>query len=220
MILKNGYSFYIDGVLFPITPQRLNIKFKNRNRVVTLVNEGEFNILKESGLQEISFDACIPAVKYPFAQYIGGVFLPIIYYIELIKRLKNSKKPFNLVIVREGTIGVLGYSHCLKVSLEDWQVKEDAGDGRDLTVSLTFKEYKERNNFIVSVVGRNLVTATKIRDSSSKVIAKSYKVKAGDTLYNIAKKELGDGSKYTYLKSLNKLTNINNLKVGQVLRLE
>lgn len=219
MILKNGYSFYIDGVLFPITPQRLNIKFKNRNRVVTLVNEGEFNILKESGLQEISFDACIPAVKYPFAQYIGGVFLPIIYYIELIKRLKNSKKPFNLVIVREGTIGVLGYSHCLKVSLEDWQVKEDAGDGRDLTVSLTFKEYKERNNFIVSVVGRNLVTATKIRDSSSKVIAKSYKVKAGDTLYNIAKKELGDGSKYTYLKSLNKLTNINNLKVGQVLRL-
>lgn len=220
MILKNGYSFYIDGVLFPITPQRLNIKFKNRNRVVTLVNEGEFNILKESGLQEISFDACIPAVKYPFAQYIGGVFLPIIYYIELIKRLKNSKKPFNLVIVREGTIGVLGYSHCLKVSLEDWQVKEDAGDGRDLTVSLTFKEYKERNNFIVSVVGRKLVTATKIRDSSSKVIAKSYKVKAGDTLYNIAKKELGDGSKYTYLKSLNKLTNINNLKVGQVLRLE
>lgn len=220
MILKNGYSFYINGVLFPITPQRLNIKFKNRNRVVTLVNEGEFNILKESGLQEISFDACIPAVKYPFAQYIGGVFLPIIYYIELIKRLKNSKKPFNLVIVREGTIGVLGYSHCLKVSLEDWQVKEDAGDGRDLTVSLTFKEYKERNNFIVSVVGRNLVTATKIRDSSSKVIAKSYKVKAGDTLYNIAKKELGDGSKYTYLKSLNKLTNINNLKVGQVLRLE
>lgn len=220
MILKNGYSFYIDRVLLPITPQRLNIKFKNRNRVVTLVNEGEFNILKESGLQEISFDACIPAVKYPFAQYIGGVFLPIIYYIELIKRLKNSKKPFNLVIVREGTIGVLGYSHCLKVSLEDWQVKEDAGDGRDLTVSLTFKEYKERNNFIVSVVGRNLVTATKIRDSSSKVIAKSYKVKAGDTLYNIAKKELGDGSKYTYLKSLNKLTNINNLKVGQVLRLE
>lgn len=220
MILKNGYSFYIDGVLFPITPQRLNIKFKNRNRVVTLVNEGEFNILKESGLQEISFDACIPAVKYPFAQYIGGVFLPIIYYIELIKRLKNSKKPFNLVIVREGTIGILGYSHCLKVSLEDWQVKEDAGDGRDLTVSLTFKEYKERNNFIVSVVGRKLVTATKIRDRSSKVIAKSYKVKAGDTLYNIAKKELGDGSKYTYLKSLNKLTNINNLKVGQVLRLE
>ncbi|MGY0393968.1 LysM peptidoglycan-binding domain-containing protein [Fusobacterium sp. SYSU M8A802] len=220
MILKNGYSFYIDGVLFPITPQRLNIKFKNRNRVVTLVNEGEFNILKESGLQEISFDACIPAVKYPFAQYIGGVFLPIIYYIELIKRLKNSKKPFNLVIVREGTIGVLGYSHCLKVSLEDWQVKEDAGDGRDLTVSLTFKEYKERNNFIVSVAVGSLITTTKIRDSSSKVIAKSYKVKAGDTLYNIAKKELGDGSKYTYLKSLNKLTNINNLKVGQVLRLE
>ena len=220
MLFKDGYTFYINGVLFPITPQRVNVKFNNRNRVVTLVNEGEFNILKESGLQEISFDACIPAVKYPFAQYIGGVFLPVVYYIELIKRLKNSRKPFDLVIVREGTIGILGYSHCLKVSLEDWQVKEDAGDGRDLTVSLTFKEYIERNNSIVSVIEKNLVTATKIRDSSSKVIAKSYKVKTGDTLYNIAKRELGDGSKYTYLKSLNKLSNANSIKVGQVLRLE
>ena len=55
MLFKDGYTFYINGVLFPITPQRVNIKFKNRNRVVTLVNEGEFNILKESGLQEISF---------------------------------------------------------------------------------------------------------------------------------------------------------------------
>lgn len=220
MLLKDGYTFYINGVLFPITPQRVNVKFNNRNRVVTLVNEGEFNILKESGLQEISFDACIPAVKYPFAQYIGGVFLPVVYYIELIKRLKNSRKPFDLVIVREGTIGILGYSHCLKVSLEDWQVKEDAGDGRDLTVSLTFKEYRERNNSIVSVIEKNLVTAIKIRDSSSKVIAKSYKVKTGDTLYNIAKRELGDGSKYTYLKSLNKLSNANSIKVGQVLRLE
>ena len=90
MLLKNGYTFYVDGVLFPVTPQRLNIKFKNRNRTVTLVNEGEFNILKEAGLQEISFEACIPAVKYPFAQYIGGVFLPVVYYITLIKKLKNS----------------------------------------------------------------------------------------------------------------------------------
>lgn len=220
MLLKDGYSFYINGVLFPITPQRVNVKFNNRNRVVTLVNEGEFNILKESGLQEISFDACIPAVKYPFAQYIGGVFLPVVYYIELIKRLKNSRKPFNLVIVREGTVGVLGYSHCLKVSLEDWQIKEDAGEGRDLIVSLNFKEYRERNNLIISTVERDLVTATKVRDSSSKVIAKSYKVKAGDTLYNIAKKELGDGSKYTYLKSLNKLANSNDIKIGQVLSLE
>lgn len=219
MLLKNGYTFYIDGVLFPVTPQRLNIKFKNRNRTVTLVNEGEFNILKEAGLQEISFEACIPAIKYPFAQYVGGVFLPVVYYVELIKRLKNSKNPFNFVVVREGTTGVLGYSHCMKVSLEDFQIKEDANDGRDITVSLTLKEYKEKNNLTVSIVENKVLTA-KVRDSSSKVLSKTYKVRAGDTLYNIAKRELGDGAKYTVLKSLNNLINANSIKVGQVLRLE
>lgn len=220
MLLKNGYAFYIDGVLFPITPQRMNIKFKNRNRTVTLVNEGEFNILKESGLQEISFDACIPAVKYPFAQYLGGIFLPIVYYIELIKKLKNSKKPFNFVIIREGSIGVLGYSHCMKVSLEDFQIKEDAGEGRDVIVSLNLKEYKDSNRAIVSAISGGLITTTKVRDSASKTIAKTYTVKAGDTLYNIAKKELGNGSRYLDLKTLNNLANANSIKVGQVLRLE
>ena len=220
MLFKDGYAFYINGVLFPITPQRMNIKFKNRNRVVTLVNEGEFNILKESGLQEISFDACIPAIKYPFAQYLGGIFLPVAYYINLIKNLKSSKKPFNFVVVREGTVGLLGYSHCMKVSLEDFQVKEDAGDGRDITISLTLKEYKSRNNVIVSTVENNIISATKVRDISSKVIAKTYTVKAGDTLYNIAKKELGNGSRYLHLKTLNNLANANSIKVGQVLRLE
>ncbi|MBU3843081.1 MAG: LysM peptidoglycan-binding domain-containing protein [Candidatus Fusobacterium pullicola] len=220
MLLKNGYAFYIDGVLFPITPQRMNIKFKNRNRTVTLVNEGEFNILKESGLQEISFDACIPAVKYPFAQYLGGIFLPIVYYIELIKKLKNSKKPFNFVIIREGSIGVLGYSHCMKVSLEDFQIKEDADEGRDVIVSLNLKEYKDSNRAIVSAISGGLITTTKVRDSASKTIAKTYTVKAGDTLYNIAKKELGNGSRYLDLKTLNNLANANSIKVGQVLRLE
>lgn len=220
MLLKNGYTFYVDGVLFPVTPQRLNIKFKNRNRTVTLVNEGEFNILKEAGLQEISFEACIPAVKYPFAQYVGGVFLPVVYYITLIKKLKNSKKPFNFVVVREGTTGILGYSHCMKVSLEDFQIKEDAGDGRDITISLTLKEYKSRNNVIVSTVENNIISATKVRDTSSKVIAKTYTVKAGDTLYNIAKKELGNGAKYIDLKTLNNVANVNSIKIGQVLRLE
>lgn len=220
MLLKNGYAFYIDGVLFPITPQRMNIKFKNRNRTVTLVNEGEFNILKESGLQEISFDACIPAVKYPFAQYLGGIFLPIVYYIELIKKLKNSKKPFNFVIIREGSIGVLGYSHCMKVSLEDFQIKEDASEGRDVIVSLNLKEYKDSNRAIVSAISGGLITTTKVRDNASKTIAKTYTVKAGDTLYNIAKKELGNGSRYLDLKTLNNLANANSIKVGQVLRLE
>ena len=77
MLLKKGYMFYMNGILVPIPPSRLNTKFKNKNKVVNLINEGDFNILKEAGLTEISFDMMLPAFKYPFANYLGGIFFPI-----------------------------------------------------------------------------------------------------------------------------------------------
>lgn len=59
----------------------------------------------------------------------------------------------------------------------------------------------------------------KVRDSSKK-IEKTYKVKEGDTLYTIAKKQLGNGEKYRDLITLNKLGNSSDIEVGQVIRLE
>ena len=213
----------MDGILVPVPPSKLNTKFKNKNKVVNLINEGDFNILKEAGLTEISFDMMLPAFKYPFANYLGGVFLPIKYYLTVLEKLKKSKKPFNFIVVREGYIGTLGYDTCMKVSLENWQIKEDAKNGSDVVVTVNLKEYKEKNNLITKIVsttnGTSVVTS-KVRDSVSKVIPKTYKVKEGNTLYMIAKRELGDGNKFSILKKLNDITGINLIKPGQVIRLE
>lgn len=218
------YLCYIDGILMPVAPSKINTKIKNKNRTITLINEGEANILKSAGLQEISFNIMIPAYKYPFALYLGGIFLPISYYLEILDRLKNSKKPFQLIIIREGVLGALGFDTNLKVSLEDYQILEDAGNGRDITVSIKLKQYQEKTKTVVRVataVGGGTVKyiLEKVRDSS-KVIEKTYKVKEGDTLYTIAKKQLGNGEKYRDLITLNKLGNSSDIEVGQVIRLE
>ena len=218
------YLCYIDGILMPVAPSKINTKIKNKNRTITLINEGEANILKSAGLQEISFNMMIPAYKYPFALYLGGIFLPISYYLEILDRLKNSKKPFQLIIIREGVLGALGFDTNLKVSLEDYQILEDAGNGRDITVYIKLKQYQEKTKTVVRVataVGGGTVKyiLEKVRDSS-KVIEKTYKVKEGDTLYTIAKKQLGNGEKYRDLITLNKLGNSSDIEVGQVIRLE
>lgn len=218
------YLCYMDGILMPVAPSKINTKIKNKNRTITLINEGEANILKSAGLQEISFNMMIPAYKYPFALYLGGIFLPISYYLEILDRLKNSKKPFQLIIIREGVLGALGFDTNLKVSLEDYQILEDAGNGRDITVSIKLKQYQEKTKTVVRVataVGGGTVKyiLEKVRDSS-KVIEKTYKVKEGDTLYTIAKKQLGNGEKYRDLITLNKLGNSSDIEVGQVIRLE
>lgn len=218
------YLCYIDGILMPVAPSKINTKIKNKNRTITLINEGEANILKSAGLQEISFNMMIPAYKYPFALYLGGIFLPISYYLEILDRLKKSKKPFQLIIIREGVLGALGFDTNLKVSLEDYQILEDAGNGRDITVSIKLKQYQEKTKTVVRIataVGGGTVKyiLEKVRDSS-KVIEKTYKVKEGDTLYTIAKKQLGNGEKYRDLITLNKLGNSSDIEVGQVIRLE
>lgn len=217
------YLCYMNGILMPVAPSKINTKIKNKNRIITLINEGEANILKSAGLQEISFNMMIPAYKYPFALYLGGIFLPISYYLEILEKLKNDRKPFQLIIIREGILGSLGFDTNLKVSLEDYQILEDAGNGRDITVSVKLKQYQEKVNTTVRVVatalGGTKYILEKVRDTSSKVAEKTYKVKEGDTLYTIAKKELGNGEKYRELVTLNKLGNPREIEVGQVIRL-
>ncbi len=38
---KNGYDFYLDKCLLPIAPQKLQVKIKNANSTLTLINEGK-----------------------------------------------------------------------------------------------------------------------------------------------------------------------------------
>lgn len=227
-MIDKGYIFYLDGILVPITPSSITTKINNKNKVVTLINDGDFNILKEEGLKEFTFDMCLPAYKYPFAR---GVLLPINYYLNMLSFLKNSKKPFRFIVVREGAVGSSGYNTTILVSLENYEIKEDAGNGRDVVVSVTLKEYKNVNstlfkyvNIGAQAIGAALSVATfistKTRDSSSKKSQRTYKVKEGDTLYIIAKKELGDANKCNFLKELNKLNSIHDIRVGQVIRLE
>lgn len=227
-MIDKGYIFYLDGILVPITPSSITTKINNKNKVVTLINDGDFNILKEEGLKEFTFDMCLPAYKYPFAR--GGL-LPINYYLNMLSFLKNSKKPFRFIVIREGAIGSSGYNTVMLVSLENYEIKEDAGNGRDVVVSVTLKEYKNVKSTLfkyidigAQAIGTALSVATfistKTRDSSSKKTQRTYKVKEGDTLYIIAKKELGDANKCNFLKELNKLSFIHDIKVGQVIRLE
>ena len=227
-MIDKGYIFYLDGILVPITPSSITTKINNKNKVVTLINDGDFNILKEEGLKEFTFDMCLPAYKYPFAR---GVLLPINYYLNMLSFLKNSKKPFRFIVIREEAVGSSGYNTTILVSLENYEIKEDAGNGRDVVVSVTLKEYKNVNstlfkyvNIGAQAIGAALSVATfistKTRDSSSKKSQRTYKVKEGDTLYIIAKKELGDANKCNFLKELNKLNSIHDIRVGQVIRLE
>ena len=71
------YWMYIDKVLFPVTPGKLETSINETNKTITLINEGEVNLIKTQGLTAISTEVLLPTlIEYPFAVYPNGFQKP------------------------------------------------------------------------------------------------------------------------------------------------
>lgn len=219
-----AYHFYLGKMLCPVAPSKLQLKIKNQNKTMTLINEGEVNILKEAGLTEVSFDLLLPNVKYPFANYKSG-FVSAKVFLDEIEKLKVEKKPFQFIVTRTFPDGKMLFDTDMKVSLEDYDIKEDSKQGFDVTVSIKLKQYKDYGtktctlSFSSSkpkVVTQNTRAAEISPAPSSN---QTYTVQKGDCLWNIAKKFYGNGSKYTIIYNANKdkIKSPNLIYTGQVL---
>ncbi len=239
-----AYLFFIDDVLLPVTPSKLDMSMDNKNKTLTLINEGEINILKNPGLMDISFEVLLPNVVYPFANY-EEKFQGANFYLEKLRLLKENKKVFQFIVTRDfpttevvnGLVElkkfgksdidkkrILGgelFSTNRTVTLEEYKIVEDAKDGFDIVVSIRLKQYRYFGTNITNISedGTKL-SKENTRDASSSPLASStttYKVVKGDTLWAIAKRNYGDGTKYKVLAEKNKISNPNFIQVGQVL---
>ena len=137
-----AYHFYMGKMLCPIAPSKLQLKIKGQNKTLTLINEGEVNLLKQAGLTEISFDLLLPNVKYPFATY-KSKFKRAKYFLDEIEKLKVNNKPFQFIVTRTLPNEKMLFDTNMKVSLESYEITEDSKHGFDVVVSIKLKQYKE-----------------------------------------------------------------------------
>lgn len=93
------YFFYLDSVLMPITPGKLTMKIKNKNKTIDLVSGSELIIPKSPGLTDISFELLLPADECSFAMYDNGFKSPN-YYLEHLENLKKNKRSFAFTVIR------------------------------------------------------------------------------------------------------------------------
>jgi LysM repeat protein len=213
------YSFYLDGVQLPIAPSKLTIKIKNQNKTLNLINDGEVNLLKTAGLTEVNFDARFPQVRYPFGVYPNG-FRTAEFFLNKLETLKQGREPFQFVVSRMSQGGDLLFDTNLRVSIEDYDIEESAAEGLDVIVSIKLKQYKyfgKKTPIIKTTPTKTTLSVTDKR-TVTRAIPKTYTVQPGDSLWKICKKELGDGSKYNEIASLNSIANANLIYPGQVIR--
>ena len=218
-----AYHFYMGKMLCPIAPSSLQIKIGNKNKSITLINEGEVNILKQAGLTNISFDLLLPNVNYPFATYKSG-FKNAKYFLDELEKLKTDKKPFQFIVTRLLPNGKILFDTDMKVSLESYEIDEDAEQGFDVIVSVKLKQYRTYGTKICNIISADTTkvsveTARAAENSPAPSTNQTYTVQKGDCLWNIAKKFYGDGAKYTVIYDANKskIENPNLIYPGQVL---
>lgn len=215
------YVFYLDTLRVPITPSKLTVKIKGSNKTLTLVNEGELNVLRSPSLSEISFEMVLPMLgQYSFAAEYQR---PNVYLSFLEEHMVN-KEPFQFIVNRVTPTGEMLFDTNMKVSIEDYNIVENATSGFDMTVSVNLKQYVYYATKIVTVTkpstgAKATVKAAKKRDASSAPKAKTYTVVSGDCLWTIAKKYYDDGALYKKIYEANKdkISNPNLIYPGQVL---
>lgn len=222
---RSGYDFYLSKCLLPVTPSKLETKINNANKTIPLIDEGEINILKKAGLTEVEFTCEIPQVRYPYAVYKDG-FKGADYFLDYFESLKNSMKPFQFIVCRRLPTNKKLFNTNLKVTLEDYKMVEDAGNGFDVTVKIKLKQWRDYGTKTVNIsitVSKPVASVEPQREATTSPApaqATTYTVVKGDCLWNIAKKFYGNGSKYSIIYNANKSVvggNPNLIYQGQVL---
>lgn len=212
------YEFYVGDIELPIAPQKLSVKIKNANKTYTLIDEGEINVLKTPGLTEVEFDALLPNVSYPFARGKGASS-----YLDTLEGYKVGKSPFQFIVIRTTPGGKMLYNTNMRVSLEEYTIKEDAKQyGFDTLVSIKLKQYRNYGTKTCNVeIKQEKATAAveEQRETDDAPQTNTYTVQEGDCLWNIAKALYGDGSRYTEIASANsdQIENPNLIYPGQVI---
>lgn len=204
-----GYDVYLGNCLLPVPPEKITTKVNGNNKTITLINDGEINILKKAGLTDIDFTVEIPQSKYPYAVYKDG-FREAGYFFDIFENLKNSLKPFQFIVCRRMPSGRKLLSTNIKVSLEDYKITESAKNGFDFEVQFKLKQYRDYGTKQINVQlasGKPRVSVEPKRETNNSPApssAQSYTVKSGDCLCAIARRFYGDDKRYIDIYNANK----------------
>lgn len=194
-----------EGFILPVLPEKIEISEAGNNKTYDIINLGEVNILNLPKLTEISFESFFP---YQNGPYVSSVLLfEPNFYINKIREWRLKKQKIRFIF----TGGPLEINDLF--SIENFKVTEEGGEVGDLHYSIDLKRYKhfEAKKVVIlpdlskeTNTAVNTVVSTEVTRPVEKQSEKTHTVVSGDTLFLIAKRYLGNGTRWREIYNLNK----------------
>ena len=207
--LKKSIS---DKIMLPVNPESFAFTEKHNNTSVNVNSIGEVNLLGKRDLKTGTISSHFPKRDRNYANNSGRQ-APYTYINKLLS-WKSSEKPVQLIIT--------GTKINFQVTIETLKYGEQDGTG-DVYYDLTLKEYRAVEIKKTKLKKTKKKKTTKKKSKPKRPVAKkktkTYTVKSGDCLWNIAKRFYGNGAQYTKIYNANrgKIKNPNLIYPGQKL---
>ena len=199
---------------FPVLPSTISIRQGMKNQSVSIQGLGELVIMQDPKAMMVNFSCFFPFTPFPGVQFRR--LSPPIELIEKITAWMVGDIPVQFLVT--GT----AINHYF--TIEDFPWHEDGGDPGTLHYSLILKKYEEVAVRQVYVDEENEVATipepAPVRVDNRKQ-KRTHVVAPGDTMWAIAQRHLGSGSRWQEIARLNSdaVSNPSLIFPGQVLRL-
>lgn len=219
--LTLSYNDQKEAIEFPVLPEKIEVSESGNSKSYEISKLGEINVIKSKKLTEISFESLFPAQWYPGANVTEReMFQPSHYIVNKIEKWRSYKRPVRLILTGS-TMDIN-----MAVSIEKFTWSEEGGEVGDIKYQISFKEYRFYAAKKVKVKtdsngGKKVSKAKSSTRSDTRVQPKTYTLVAGDNLWKVAQKFLGDGSKYKQIQTLNSIkdSELKKLPIGKVIKL-
>lgn len=208
------YNAEKEKIQLPVLPETFKTNNGSSNDSMDITGLGEIIIMQSRPALQFSFSSFFPAARFPGLQ-VSSITKPL-ELVQKINTWKASKKPVHFITTACGVD--------LYCSIEKFNYSEEGGDPGTYQYDITLKEYREITvrQVKVDIPSKEATVEKEEARVDNSVQPKTYTVKSGDCLWNIAKQFYGSGSDYTKIYNANKGTiggNPNLIYPGQVLTL-
>lgn len=190
----------------PTNPEEIKDSYSQSVQKYEILQFGQIAVPTNMELREFSFECELPREFYKDEKKPNDKETSE-YFIKIFKEWVTNQTPilFKAGLVNSQNTSVEPDSIDLKVIIEELEITEKAGEEGDKYVSFKLLEYVDytaiQGKLVDELTGE--VKDNKKQETNPKSTG-SYVVKKGDTLWSIAKKFYGSGTKYNLIVNANK----------------